>query len=180
MSGARAQARREAGFTLIEMLIAMILLASLLVVVSMVLMKTFGESGRAQQQRKAAQDMRTTMSQFGNDLRVARSPDRDPRFVGNGNDLGGALLADQPLKVQLPGQPTALQLDVRDIVEATSTSFMFRADAIVGGAVECVRYAVDPSTRSLTRTVHNYIQASRSCDPTPIAGQTKVLVQAVR
>jgi prepilin-type N-terminal cleavage/methylation domain-containing protein len=176
---ARSVTRGEAGFTLIEMMIAMVLVAGLMIVISTVLTKTFGESGRAQQERKAAQDMRSTMGQFGNDLRVARSPDRDPRYVGNGNDLGGALLASKPLQVQLPGAAAPTTLDVRDVVEATSTSFAFRADVLPNAGVECVRYAVDTQTRQLVRTVLSYNPVAHACILAPEL-QRQVLVQAVQ
>lgn len=171
-------ARREGAFTIIEMVIAMVLVAGLLIIVSTVLVRTFGESGRATQQRKAMQSVRNTMSQFGNDLRVARSPDRDPRYVGNGNDLGGALLSGRPLEVTMPGAPAPTVLDVRDVIEATSTSFAFRAEVKpnVPGA-ECVRYAVAGPGMPLTRTVQSYSSATRRCGAVL---ETQIMVQAVR
>jgi hypothetical protein len=110
---------------------------------------------------------------------VARSPDRDPRYVGNGDDLGGALLSGKQLQVQLPGQPAPVQLDVRDVVEATGTSFAFRSNVDPAPGVECVRYAVDATSRALVRTVLTYDSVAKACRLTPEL-QRQVLVQAVR
>lgn len=173
-----ARNRSEHAFTLIEMLIAMVLVGGLLIIISTVLVRSFGESGRTQQQRKATQDVRNTMSQFGNDLRIARAPDRDPRYVGNGGDLGAALLSQKQLQVQLPGATSAV-LDVRDIIEATSTSFAFRADVHPNPGSECVRYAVDGPGQPLVRSVLVYNSASRTCDRARVLA-TQDLIQAVK
>jgi prepilin-type N-terminal cleavage/methylation domain-containing protein len=168
----------EHAFTLIELLVAMVLVAGLLVIISTLLMRTFGESGRAQQERAAMQSVRDTMSRFGNDLREARSPDRDPTYVGNGNDLGAALLAGSQLQVQLPGQAKQV-LDVRDVVEATSRSFAFRADVNAAPGAECVRYAVDSAGGPLVRTVMAFNQALRVCNFS-VVYERQVLIQSVR
>ncbi len=172
-----ATRRHERAFTMIEMVIAMVLIAGLLVVVSTVLVRTFGESGRATQQRKAMQNVRNTMSQFGNDLRVARAPDRDPRYVGNGNDLGGALLSNKSLEVTMPGAAAPTVLDVRDVIEATSTSFAFRAEVHPTPGTECIRYAVTGPGMPLTRTVQSFNTATRRCGAVL---ESQIMVQAVR
>ncbi len=167
---------RESAFTLIEMLIAMVLVSGLLVIASTLLVRSFGESGRSQQERKAMQSVRDTTAKFGNDLRVARAPDRNPAYVGNGNELGSALLADQELQLKLPGGTTQT-LDVRDVVEATSRSFAFRADVNPAAGVECVRYAVDEVGGPFVREVRTYDTATRSCGAVL---ERQELIQAVQ
>lgn len=170
------------GFTLVELIVAMVLVAGLLAVVSSVLMKTFAESGRSRQERKVVEDVRKTFDTFANDIRKAKTPDRDPQYVGNAGELSEALLQPEDhtkrLSIILPGQSSPTTLDVRDVVEATATSFAFRTDAVPGGGVECVRYWVNPE-RAFVRSVLNYVPASRACDGTNPISQ-EVLVKEVQ
>jgi prepilin-type N-terminal cleavage/methylation domain-containing protein len=178
--------RSDAGFTLIEMIVAMVLVAGLLATVSTMLVKSFGESDRAQAERTVADSTRRTFESFSNDIRSAQTPDRNPAYVGNAEDLGDALL--QPtttkLSMQMPGQPGVTTLDVRDVVEATNSSFAFRSDAVPAiPGVECVRYWVQPTTRSFVRSVLRYQPAAApgafgTCDTTNPISET-ILVKQV-
>ncbi|MCB0878234.1 MAG: hypothetical protein KDC46_04555 [Thermoleophilia bacterium] len=152
---------------MIEAIVVMVLVGMMLAGAGIMLVRSFSESGSAIQQRQAIEQARTTANQLGNDLRATRSPDRDPRIVGNSNDLAGALFGTSPVKRRMPGENELRTLDVRDVVEATATSLTVRADADPRPGVECVRYFVDPVSRSLVRSVLVYDQRLRTCPMRP-------------
>jgi prepilin-type N-terminal cleavage/methylation domain-containing protein len=170
--------RVERAFTLVELIIAMVLMAILLAVFSTVFLRSFVQSNKSNKERVAIESARQTFEQFGRDIRDARSPDRDAQYVGNASDLGGALLNDQQIVLRVPGSPTARTLDVRDVIEATTTSFTFRMDAIKSSAgSECVRYWVRPADEAFVRTVTSYDTATRTCGGAQL--EEKVLMERV-
>ena len=148
----RAQLRsNEDGFTLIELVIAMVLVSILLVVFASVLIKVFSGSSKAISERGVIDNVSNTMTMFSGDLRAAASPDRTEGLVPDQTQLSKALLQGAPVRGVL--RNTTVTLDPRDVLEATATSFMMRSDVLPTAGVECVYYYVRPSDNALMRDV---------------------------
>jgi len=143
-------APREQAFTLIEVMVAMVLM---LVVVTLVGRQVVDGSDyfrRSQQNREVASTSADVLAQLERDLVAAGSPDRIA--------LAGAELSTAVRGAVTMAHPGP---DVRDIVEARPYAITIRTRALSERAsdgslqrVQCVRWAVDPSGW-LIRTVRS-------------------------
>lgn len=141
--------RREAGFTLPEMIVAMVLGTMALTTTSTIFVTLMQGSSKASATVRASQRSADTIDQFGTDLRSARSPDRSPANIANNDSLRSWLLGT----TQLP------TLDLLDISYADANQIWFRSDVVPEAnnavpAAECVGYHLDSQGR-LLRSVYS-------------------------
>lgn len=133
----------DRGFTLIEVLIGMVLSAIVLTIIGAALVSAFGSSERSALKSKAQRATSKASEQLTSDLRAARAPQREPRYVGSPDNLRAVLLETKNPDGWL----------VEDIVHADSTSVIFYAELFNGqDGAECVTWQMTPQ-RALLRTV---------------------------
>lgn len=128
----------SAGFTLVEMIVVLVLLAALIGVASNVIIDAVGSSQRIAGTEVAAQRAAHTMDRLGADLRSAISPDR----------MGENLPSNDALRAYLLNNANLAGLDLRDIALATPTALWVRTNAIsepefTEPVAECVGYFTD-------------------------------------
>lgn len=151
----RAASDPHAGFTLVEVIVAMILLSIVLVVAASVIVNGFAGSSKSLNERRAIQQVDRTMTSLDSALRSAKSSDRDEAIVPDAGSLSSALLAGAPLSGRRTAGGPQVTLDVNDILYADGTRIIVRSDVLPRPGVECVEYEVrvTGTNRSLIRNV---------------------------
>ncbi|MBC7644367.1 MAG: type II secretion system protein [Thermoleophilia bacterium] len=149
--------KSETGFTLVELLVAIVLLAIIGVVISTVLIGLYHSSTRTHTRARAMQTAVHATDSLQDNLRAAHARYRDAAHVRSADDLRGALLfGEVPRDATVPGGV----LDLHDIAKATPTELIFQSDVLTeasGVAVvpECVRWALDASG-ALVREIRSW------------------------
>jgi prepilin-type N-terminal cleavage/methylation domain-containing protein len=135
----------EDGFTLVELLVAMVLGAIVLALIVGAIIDMFGSSERSAMKSKAERSAVAAVEMLTSDLRAARAPEREPFYTGSADNLRNLILfqRDQGLLVH-------------DIAVATPTRLAFYAELDnTSPRAECVVWAVQPNG-SLRRTVYPF------------------------
>lgn len=154
---ARHAAHRRDGFTLIELVIAMMLFMIVAGVVTQVLVGGFTAGQRASAEQRTQSTLANTLELLGSDLRSAVAPDRiDRRVITDRDMLAVALGTD--LGTTRRGNPASVRrsrsvlppgADIHDVLYAGPTSLWVRADVDAeptntDASTECVGYYVRP------------------------------------
>ena len=149
--------RSENGFTLVELMVATILLALIGVAVTTALVGVFHSSGRTHTRERAMQAAVHATDTLQDDLRAAHARYRDTAHVRSIDDLRGVLLFGET-----PNDSTVAGgvLDMHDITRATATDLVFESDVMteasgVTPVPECVRWTIDPSG-ALVREIYSW------------------------
>jgi prepilin-type N-terminal cleavage/methylation domain-containing protein len=141
------RSRSDAGFTLIELVVAICLLAIIIALITTALVKVLDSSSRANERAKAQRAAVTSQDLLQDDLRAARAYQRDTATITSVDELR------DDIYYQLP---TAK--DIHDISLATSKAITFEADVFQGPGAprpECVRWYQQPDY-SIIREVHDW------------------------
>jgi general secretion pathway protein I len=166
--------RRDGGFTLLEVMVALAILAGALVLVGTGIAQNVRQANHSRQLRFAALLMRQRMAQVENDLYQNGFSDFADEDTGNFADVGfpqfrWVVRAD---KVELPADLAASASEAsRKLADATSalgqsnnantkaltqaadSSMMSTLLSSFGGVIEQVRMAMEDSVRRVTTTV---------------------------
>lgn len=124
----------EHGFTVIELLVAMVLSAVVLALIIGVVIEMFGSSERSSMQNKAQKATTLAADMLTSDLRAMRAPQREPRFTGSPDNLRSMILDgdDQGLLVH-------------DLLVAEPSRITFYAELVNSSVdAECVTWHVRP------------------------------------
>lgn len=179
---------REQGFTLIETIVAMVVLSIVLLGGATMLVNGFAGSNKSLNERRAIQQVDRTKQSLQNTLRAAKSPDREESVLADTQALSGALLAGTPVQGRRSAGGPQVTLDVNDLVYADSNRFIVRSDVLPRAGVECVEYVVvtSGSERSLVRNVWFGSAPGTAPVPcrvppatTPAPDQTETLIESV-
>jgi prepilin-type N-terminal cleavage/methylation domain-containing protein len=124
--------RIEAGFTMVELLVAMVLGAIVMAFAVGTIMDLFGASDRATQNHKAQKAAALAADMLVSDVRSMRAPQREPQYTGSLDNLRSILLDN-----------SAPALRVHDLLEATPTRILFYSELVQGNVgPECVTWFV--------------------------------------
>ena len=137
----RAQTTERA-FTLIELVIAFVLIGLVLGIAVTVIVRGFSSAADTSSTTKARADAAEAAERLGSDVRTARSVGRDGAKIADTADLERAVQTDGPL-YDIDGN----LLDWRDVVVAAPNTFTFQSDVVderAGGTSEpeCVTWSV--------------------------------------
>ena len=140
-------AETESGFTVIELLVVIVLLALLISVAGRAMVDSWHTGKRSSNTTSAIGKATIALDTMGRDVRATQSPAR-ASSVANNDQLRGILLTDKP------SQPL-----LEDVRFAGPTRLQLRADVVqdaVGSPAtyECVDYHLD-AKRNLVRTVYS-------------------------
>ena len=148
--------RKDGAFTLVEMIVAMVVLSIVLAAGAMMIVNGFASTGKSINERRAIQESNRTLSSFESAIRATKSPDRDESIITDTQALSKALLnpSGQVTGSRTPNGPK-LVLDPNDIVYADSARLVVRADVLTRPGVECVEFLVRTSgaNKTLVRNV---------------------------
>jgi type II secretory pathway pseudopilin PulG len=176
---------REAGFTLVELIIALIFTLLVLAVASQVLIDSSTSNRRNQSTDTALSRATEMIESLGADLSSARSPERVPENVPTGDALRLWLLEDDAT-IQANLYP---EFDLRDVTVATKDELWVRVDAIPEPAnvvprAECVGYRLDASGELFRIIYSNWtpcpgtgspIESVRMLEAPPATGEAESL-----
>jgi prepilin-type N-terminal cleavage/methylation domain-containing protein len=150
--------RTEAGFTLIELVLAMAIAAVVLSISTVAVMAVFGTSSQSQATRIALGNASDVFEQFDRDVRYARSP-LNASSVMSREELRSLLLdpAQSPAACSQSIAVANSQFCLfEEITQASPTELWLRTDTLTTAAehagVECVVWRV--SEAGLVRSVH--------------------------
>jgi prepilin-type N-terminal cleavage/methylation domain-containing protein len=137
---------RDAGFTLVELVIGMVLGTIVLALIVGAVIDMFGSSERSAMKQKSQRATVAAVEQLTSDLRAARAPEREPFYTGSADNLRNLLLFQR--------NPTNLL--VHDLVAATPNRIVFYAELVNSSRrPECVTWAVQ-GDGSMRRTVRPF------------------------
>lgn len=148
--------REERGFTLVEMLVAIVLAAIVLGVTALVVIQSFTGSNDAASHTRAHASAAEIAERFGSDVRGARALGRDGSFVIDLITLEGAIDDNSDIFEQTQ------EVDWRDIVVAAPNRLVLQVDVVdeaVGtkSVPECVEWVVPSGTTwAVQRIVRQY------------------------
>lgn len=141
----------EAGFTLIEVIVALVLTLLVLAFILGAVIDVFSSSNRSSANARSQKATVAAVEQLTTDLRAARAPERAPRYVGSPDGLRDVLL-----------RGASPALNTQDLLEARSNRLLFYAESIsTSPREECILWEVR-ADGALQRTVHAY---SSRCAP---------------
>ena len=158
--------RDERGFTLLELMIAMILFAVAAGIVTMALISAIGGSGSARSGAVSDASIERTTAAFRDDVARAITPDRANFRLREPADFSEAVMLNTPAYSTDPSDPPGTQLDIDDITAASPRLLKLRSDTVqsVAGS-ECVSWyaqlvgtafsierRIDPSTACASST----------------------------
>jgi prepilin-type N-terminal cleavage/methylation domain-containing protein len=136
---------RERGFTLIEMIVALVLCGIVLALMIGAVIGVFGSSNKSSANAKSQKATVAAVEQLTTDLRSARAPERSPRYVGSPDGLRDVLLR---------GAGPALHS--QDLLDARAGRLLMYAEAIASSPrEECILWEVR-SDGALQRTVYPF------------------------
>lgn len=138
----------ERAFTLVEMIVAMIVLALVMAVIGTALVATFRGGNKSLNERRAMQQVNQTVTKVRSDVARAKAAGRDEGNFTDTGALSKALLAASPPSSIFSRRDgtTGAQIFVDDIVVATPNRLMVRADVLPLAGTECVEYIGVPVT----------------------------------
>lgn len=141
--------RSEDGFTLVELLVACILLVIVLVVMFAVLLDAFRSSERSRQRSKAQRNVTLVSEKLESDISAMRAPNRNPRDQSD-------------IEMMRENYTVSDQfLEIHDIVLAQTDRLIFFAELNGGQETgtatdyNCVEWVVEPD-QSVRRRVYPY------------------------
>lgn len=155
----------ESGFTLIELVVAIILMSIMAAALTTVLVGAFNSSGRSSARAKAQRAAVGATNLMQDDLRAAHAKDRNPVNVRNQDTLRDMLMFDG----------AAPNVDIHDVTAASGTSFTIEADLTSSPGPECVTWYVAADT-SVRRAVGPY---RAGCAGAPAGGTEQVVIPAM-
>lgn len=162
----RMRHRHQHGFTLVELVVAMVLGMLVLALIVGVVIDLFGSSERSAARSKAQRSSVAAAELLLSDLRAARAPHREPKFTGSSDNLRNLLLRG--------ATPAPSSLLVHDLVDARSNTLRFYAELIqspTNTTAECVSWEVVTSG-ALRRTVR---PMSATCTTGAVLQQSEVM-----
>lgn len=152
----------DAGFTLIELLVAMVVILVVGAIFTGTVLGGFRASGKMESDHEAQAKVQFAVAQFSDDAAKMKSPDRDESTISDPVQLQRALVTDAGISDPPSGLDTSgssIRIDAADILEASNTRLLFRADVLPAAGTECVLYEAT-ADRQLVRTVHAYVRAN--------------------
>lgn len=154
VGGARTH---EAAFTLIEVVIAAVLLAIVLAVGTVGIVNSIGGGSHAVAGSSVDAAMARAGVMFQDDVQRAVTADRRDNLLRDPAELQRALQRNAPAYSSDPSDPRLLDID--DVVTATPTRMQLRADVHANPGVECVTWqATEPRGT-------NQLRVTRSVGP---------------
>ncbi len=145
------QTRSDTGFTLVEMIIALVLSVIVGGIITGVVVNMFTSGSRASNRYQAQRIATQAIDQMTDDLRASRAPGRESDEIRSLDDLKDAIL-----------NPATGDPDVHDIKKATGTRLQFVAEVDRSNpGVECVDW--DFESGELIRKITTYDDATQSC-----------------
>ncbi len=180
----RSCRRDDSGFSLAELIVAMVLTGIFLAIVGTVVIDAMQNARDSSAERRAIVDAANAGQQMGDDLRKSRSPDREA--IDDPEVLRQMLMNPDtytPPTQVVDGQ--TVEIDPRDIVYASGTRVEFRSDVLPAAGVECVAYWVGAlpgksNKRALVRDVTKYVPmpSPRPAVPPADAGRCQSVTDA--
>jgi prepilin-type N-terminal cleavage/methylation domain-containing protein len=158
LSSLRQRSSGTAAFTLIEMVIAMLILGVVMSVAGGVISHTFAGSSKSVNERSAISSVSQAMSNIETSVRATKSPDRDSTVLPGTADLAGSLLKGTSITGRRSVNGSQITLDVQDVVEADGDHLLLRSDVLANPGVECVLFNVVTAAngdRSLVQSIWN-------------------------
>ena len=156
----RSGRRSDAGFGLIELLVAMALLGVVMAAILSVLTSAWSGSSRTTADRKSFSVVNDAVEQMGIDIRALRSHHRSPRLIRDVRSLTDFVQRGE--NVPNPERP-GTNLDLWEVKVATATEFTFLADVspTMGAEpelAECITYRITQGggTFQLDRIIRPY------------------------
>lgn len=143
---------RQAGFTAIELIIAMSIGAIVLVGLGTLAVGGFANAQKTESERKAFETAGNGVSVLADDLARSKAQSRTEDVLANPAELSDALLSAQPIDRRQGG--VDVTVDVADILYASGQELRIRYDRDMlrpgglgtDGLNDCVRYYLDTST----------------------------------
>lgn len=145
--------KSEDGFTLIEVLVACLILSIVLILLFATILDLFRSGDRSRQRAKAQRNVTMMSERLGSDIRSMRSPNRNPR-----DEYGLEMMREN---FTISDQ----NLEIHDIIVADPDRLIFFAEldsvgeAGLGTDLECVEWYLEED-QSVHRRVYPY---SRNC-----------------
>lgn len=144
----------EGGFTLIELVVACIILALVLIILFAVVLDMFRSGERTRQRNKAQRHVVLVSERLTSDIRAMRAPNRNPKdTTGIEMMREGFTLSDQYKEIHdiLLAQPDRLVFfaEVDSVGESGTSADIAKED------LECIEWWVAPN-QSVRRTVYPY------------------------
>lgn len=144
----------QAGFTLIELIVVIILLGMAMALVMRPLLDAFQASSTGQSESSVQHQAKQAMDTIWDDMVRVMAPDRDPSNIRDvvllhRGVLGNTIYSQDPRDGGAP-------LDIRDITVATATRLSVRGDFTQDPGYECVVYDAPAASSArfwITRTI---------------------------
>ena len=131
--------RREAAFTILELVIGMILLGLAIGVVGQVVIQAVGGGAGARAGAVSDGAVYRAASMLADDVAAANTEHRRDNLLRDPTDLAGALQRNEVPYSSDPARP-GMRLDIDEVVRATPTELQIRADVDRAVGVECVTW----------------------------------------
>ncbi|MCW2955555.1 MAG: hypothetical protein JWO69_424 [Thermoleophilia bacterium] len=167
---------REHGFTLIEVIIALVLFGVVLAFISRPFMDGVSGANKGTATAVAERVVGEATDRFRTDVQAALAPDRDQQHIRDASKLQRALTDGSFIATSDDPAALGMRLDVADIVDASPTRLVLRADVVndeISPGSECVTWEASLNTSprfSLQRTVRGGTSAA-ACSAGPIRSQ---------
>ncbi len=154
----------ESAFSLLEMIIAMVLLGVALAVVGNVVVQATGGSNGARAGAISDAAIARAATMLADDVAIANTSDRRDNLLRDPADLAGALQRNDVAYSSDPSRPM-MRLDIDEVVTATSTELQVRSDVHRRAGVECITWrAITGATFQLRRMVGSACGGSELSD----------------
>lgn len=168
-----AKRGNEQGFTLIELIIAILLFGVVMSAVVLAMARTFGSTGSSQLNRNLKADVAQTIDLLTSDLQRSRTPDRSAQHVRTPDTLTDAIGGRNQVYSEDPAQ-NGRPLMIDDILIAEPNRLDFMADVIPtpGGGdpeTECVSWTSTGTGTGLVITRTAYKATPIPAPPAPMA-----------
>ena len=150
--------RTDAGITLIELVVGMLLAGIVLVVAVNFIIGVLHDGERAQGDAKATAAATLFTTRLSNELKAAESPDRSN--FADWEELRSALLS-----------PPTATVDIRDVLVAEPGRLVVRVDVARSAGVECLEYR-DSGTKVHRIVTSGAADAWRGCSGAVLATST--------
>jgi prepilin-type N-terminal cleavage/methylation domain-containing protein len=161
------------GFTMIEMVVAMVIASIVLMAAGRVVLDSLHGTSKATNNRTAQQTAVAALEQFAKDIRQAQSPDRSIKRVGNPESLRDQILLNNVPAGHYPW----------DITRANDLNLWFVSDVVPEGPgvlpePECVGWYVDTSVTP--HELHRFVRTPglnswKACGPPATGGDDNVM-----
>lgn len=166
--------RSERGFTLVELIVAMVLLSIALSIVAAVVVQAIQGSGGARAGALSDAAIASAAAALADDVARATTPDRRDNLLRDPADLAAALRRNEVAYSSNPADSGRV-LDIDDVLLASPTELRVRSDVDATAGVECVTWRA---------TVAGAFELRRMVDTAGACGQgrlsSRVMLRSTR